>query len=186
MTTGRTWWWPMRARCGPLALPRHPRSRTRPLRHPAGGFFSAMNDASAHPHPARRPGHAGRRLPAPARGAGRAGVPARVGRARRAGRPLLVPGRGPADGRLARRGGRLRRRPARPGRRPAAVRRRRGRLPGLRLGDPARAGAAAGRRAPPMPACRVMRFMLADDVVAFDHVRRTMTVTGPRERGRPA
>ena len=41
-----------------------------------------------------------------------------------------------------------------PGAGPAAVRRRRGRLPELRLGDPARAGAAAGRRPPPTRGCR--------------------------------
>ena len=41
-----------------------------------------------------------------------------------------------------------------PGAGPAAVPGRRGRLPELRLGDRARAGAAAGRRPPPTPGCR--------------------------------
>ena len=112
---------------------------------------------------------------------GAAGVPARVRRARRAGRPLLVPRRRRSDHVQPRGGGRVPAVAARPAARRAAVRRRRRRLPELRLGDAARAGAAAARATSDDAGIPEMQFMLASCVVAFDHVRRTMSVIGPAD-----
>ena len=114
------------------------------------------------------------------RAARAAGVPARVGRARPAGRPLLVPGRRlPAVDSLDE---------PRPRSRASRAR---ARPPGLppfwaawsatspTTGSP-RSSRCRCRRATRRCRPAAVRFLLAPTSVAFDHVRRTMTVTGPR------
>ena len=134
-----------RARYGPLAAPRHPLLAQAFRRIRRGAFLLPNDRRPHHPNASRRPADAGRRLPAAARGAGRAGLPAGVGRAGRAGGPAQLPG-----GRLRDRPTRWRRRwrsppPARARPRRPAVRGRRRRPSQLRLGDAAGAGAAAAR-----------------------------------------
>ena len=189
MTTGGNLVVAQRARHGPLAPPRHP-LLARAFRRTRRRAFSCCADdhdpTRDHPHPPRRPAHAGRRLPAPARGAGRAGVPAGVGRARRAGRPLLVPRRRRCRSTdVARRGGRVRR-PRGPGpggrasRRSWAAPSATSATTGSRQLEPVPLPAAARRRRRPAP----LRFLLARSVVAFDHVRRTLA--DHRQPGRRA